>query len=149
MYISEGSFQNMLNYNKQKLQGVAPWGKDQWIGNQIWLPTWWQITDFWMSHSKMQALRWLTVAAKWKKDNVRSNDRSRSIEGHHCRHWVRYLMGAVLRLLNLEDTGGKAEDFGRRVPGFKSPPCHSLAVWLGASCSPSLYSVSSSAKWGT
>lgn len=37
--ISEGSFQNMLKYNKQKLQGVVPWGEDRWIGNQIWLPT--------------------------------------------------------------------------------------------------------------
>lgn len=26
--ISEGSFQNILIYNKQKLQGGTPWGKD-------------------------------------------------------------------------------------------------------------------------
>lgn len=37
--ISEGSFQNMLNYNKQKLQGGTLQGKDLGIRNQkIWLP---------------------------------------------------------------------------------------------------------------
>lgn len=45
--VSESSFQNMLNYNKQKLQGGALWGKDCGTENQkIWLPTQSQITDF-------------------------------------------------------------------------------------------------------
>lgn len=45
--VSESSFQNMLNYNKQKLQGGALWGKDCGTGNQkTRLPTQSQITDF-------------------------------------------------------------------------------------------------------
>lgn len=47
--ISEGSFQNMLNYNKQKLRGGTRQGKDLGIRNQMIrlpAPALWQIPDF-------------------------------------------------------------------------------------------------------
>lgn len=47
--ISEGSFQNMLNYNKQKLQGGTLQGKDLGIRNQkirLPAPALRQIPDF-------------------------------------------------------------------------------------------------------
>lgn len=46
--ISEGSFQNMHNYNKQNLQAGTLQGKDLRKGNQkMWLPApaLWQIAD--------------------------------------------------------------------------------------------------------
>lgn len=45
----EGFFQNMLHYNKQKLQGVTPQVKELGTGNQkIWLPVQalWPVIDF-------------------------------------------------------------------------------------------------------
>lgn len=47
--LSEGFFQNMHYYNKQKLQGVTPQVKYLGTGNQkIWLPVQalWQVIDF-------------------------------------------------------------------------------------------------------
>lgn len=47
--ISEGSFQNRLNYNKQKLRGGTLQRKDLGIRNEkIWLPApaLWEIPDF-------------------------------------------------------------------------------------------------------
>jgi hypothetical protein len=82
--ISEGSFQNMLNYNKQNSRrhtvGKRPGDlKSEDVASSSFCGK--SLTS--ECHSQMQMLRLLMVIAKWKKGNVFSNDRTRSIESCH------------------------------------------------------------------